>query len=296
MKEELILGGKYMQPEQLDQLILSGDCEMIYNQTSELFQNQIALSELQDVICSFSEGTQQCFLQAITPIGDSKEYTWIDDTGTKGIIALFDSENIITALQLLPLQPFPETDQQWTKNEFILPMRDEWFTFWGGNNELINYHYPYASQRYAFDFVIMEENRTYAGHPNDNEHYFAFGKEVVAPAAGTIVKIENNIIDNKPGEMNEENPSGNYIVIDHGHNEYSIIVHFKQHSLTVTEGDYVKQGEVVGLCGNSGHSSEAHIHFQVSDSPILDDGRSIRIRFKDGREPRRGDFVQQSPS
>ncbi|WP_350356211.1 M23 family metallopeptidase [Cohnella hashimotonis] len=50
-------------------------------------------------------------------------------------------------------------------------------------------------------------------------------------------------------------------------------------------GDAVKRGELLGLCGNSGNSSEAHLHFQVSDSPNLFQGKSIRIHWENGLNP-----------
>lgn len=67
--------------------------------------------------------------------------------------------------------------------------------------------------------------------------------------------------------MNESQPAGNYVILEHSNKEYSLLAHFKQHSIMVNEGDIVKQGQNIGLCGNSGNSSEPHIHFQVMDSP-----------------------------
>lgn len=48
---------------------------------------------------------------------------------------------------------------------------------------------------------------------------------------------------------------------------------------------------MIGLCGNSGHSSEPHIHFQVMNSPNLKKCKSISIRFSNGVQPVQGDFV-----
>lgn len=56
----------------------------------------------------------------------------------------------------------------------------------------------------------------------------------------------------------------------------------------------LNQGDLIGTCGNSGNSSEPHIHFQVMDSPDYLNCKSIRIRFNNGTEPIQGDFVTQS--
>src|SRR5699024_9153078 len=139
------------------------------------------------------------------------------------------------------------------------------FVFWGGANSLMNYHYEYENQRYAYDFVMMDDNSTYEGDATLNESYHAFGQDYIAPADGIVVKVENGIKDNEPvGEMNEENPLGNYVILDHGNDEYSYLAHFKYESIEINEGDEVKQGDVLGQVGNSGNSSEPHIHFHVA--------------------------------
>lgn len=174
-----------------------------------------------------------------------------------------------------------------------MPIKEEWFVFWGGTNEFINYHYIYESQRYAYDLVVMKDDKTYRNNNMRNENYYAFDKEVVAPANGKVVKVISNIIDNIPGEMNKSQPAGNYVILQHSNKEYSLLAHFKQNSILVNEGDGVKQGQIIGLCGNSGNSSEPHIHFQVMDLPDYMNCRSIRIRFNDGQEPIQGDKVIQ---
>lgn len=59
-------------------------------------------------------------------------------------------------------------------------------------------------------------------------------------------------------------------------------------------GDKVKAGQLLGLCGNSGNSSEAHIHFQVMDHQDFLQAKSLRIKFHGGSEPIQGDFVKPS--
>ncbi|MNC48479.1 Murein DD-endopeptidase MepM [compost metagenome] len=84
------------------------------------------------------------------------------------------------------------------------------------------------------------------------------------------------------------------VVIDHG-GEYSFLAHLKQGSVTVKKGDSVKTGDVIGKAGNSGNSSEPHLHYQVSDGADLFSSRSLNIRWKDNLQPLKGQTVALKP-
>jgi Peptidase family M23 len=282
--------------KQLNEVFLQGDFERIHEQMSESFRAKVSLQDLQTDGKQFNEGVTEYIFQLSEPVDANQTgYIWFDQTGTKRIIAVADKTNMITGLIIGPNPSFPETDKIYTKNTYIMPIQEEWFTFWGGTNESLNYHYPYESQRYAYDLVIMKDNQSFQGDAKANESYYAYGKPLIAPADGVVVGVEMNLEDNVPvGKMNPEKPYGNYVIIDHGKGEYSVIAHMKYQSAAVKIGDQVKQGDPIGLCGNSGNSSEAHIHFQVQDSPDLEAGKSIRIKFKDNIEPIRGQFVSPS--
>ncbi|WP_353047436.1 M23 family metallopeptidase [Exiguobacterium sp. S3] len=203
---------------------------------------------------------------------------------------VFDENNVIQRLLLKPFIQFPETDERHTKNTYTMPIKDKWFVFWGGTNEFLNYHYLYENQRYAYDLVCVHNGLTFKNTPQKNENFFAFNKEVVAPFQGRIVKVINDVIDNVPGDVNENEPLGNYLVIEHENNEYSLIAHFKRLSIDVKEGDTVETGQKLGLCGNSGNSTEPHIHFQVMDAKNILFSTSINIKFEND-SPIQGDYV-----
>ncbi|ODV56416.1 M23 family metallopeptidase [Lysinibacillus sp. UBA5990] len=283
-----------MKPKDLSDVLLSGNFEKVYKQISEYFQNEVSLKQFQELCEEFNKDITKFILQSELPYDNgAKQYVWTDDSGTKGIIAVFDVDYVIQALQLIPLAVHHETDEIFTKTNLHLPFRDEWFVFWGGTNKLVNYHYEFENQRYAYDFVIMNENRSYKSDPTLNESYFAFGKEYLAPADGVVVSMENNVEDNRPvGTFNEEQPLGNYVILDHGNEEFSYLVHFKHQSIVVKQGDKVKQGDLLGLVGNSGNSSEPHIHFHVADSPNPMNSKSIRINFNGKRDLIQGNFVK----
>ncbi|WP_378124316.1 M23 family metallopeptidase [Cohnella sp. GCM10012308] len=200
----------------------------------------------------------------------------------------------IVTLQVVQLESFPASDAVKTKHEYALPLKSEWFVFWGGENALTNYHYDYEMQRYAYDLIQVKDGCSYSGDQAKNESYHAFGQEIVAPRDGIVVQAVSDIADNEPvGTMNADQPIGNVVVLDHGAGEYSFLAHLKKVSVAVGVGDVVKKGELLGLCGNSGNSSEAHLHFQVSDSPDLFNGKSIRIHWEHGLNPQQGDTLNR---
>jgi len=142
-----------------------------------------------------------------------------------------------------------------TKTALKLPFRGEWKVFWGGRTVKENAHAVMVDQRFAYDIA-----RDHKGDGAKNEDYAAFGQPVLAPGAGKVVEVVDGINDNKPGEMNPKQPCGNHVFIDHGNGEFSHLCHFQKGSVAVKVGAQVKAGELVGKCGNSGNSSEPHIH------------------------------------
>jgi murein DD-endopeptidase MepM/ murein hydrolase activator NlpD len=192
-----------------------------------------------------------------------------------------------------PVKPAPQNHQ----TRLTLPLKDRWLVFWGGDTREVNYHHDTPNQRFALDLLGVDEHgRTRRGESNRNEDYFAFGREVVAPADGVIIEAIDGVRDNAPGSMNSYSAVGNAVVIRHRDDEFSVLAHFKQGSLRVKAGDPVKRGQVLGLCGNSGNSSEPHIHFHLQHSPWLQEGLGIKCRFdrvllvREGKLETRADY------
>ena len=79
--------------------------------------------------------------------------------------------------------------------------------------------------------------------------------------------------------MNPYSAFGNAVFIKHQSYEVSVLAHLKQGSIKVKVGDTVVEGEVIGLCGNSGNSSEPHLHYHLQNTPIIQDGTGIKCFF-----------------
>ncbi len=166
-----------------------------------------------------------------------------------------------------------------TKTELELPFNEEWWVFWGGRSVSQNYHAAYENQRFALDIVQRVNGNTHSGNGSQNEDYYCFGKRLNAPGSGKIVTVRDDVSDNIPGQLNGDFPEGNYIVIDHENGEYSMLAHFKEGSIVVSVGDVVTKGQELGRAGNSGNSSEPHLHYQLQTNANPMNGEGLPAQF-----------------
>jgi murein DD-endopeptidase MepM/ murein hydrolase activator NlpD len=128
--------------------------------------------------------------------------------------------------------------------------------------------------RYSYDFVVIDPRGSmHRGPGNANEEWYGFGTAVVAPGDGVVVAMAN---DRQDGTQEQRAPMefadvlkdftriyGNYVVIDHGTGEFSVLAHLKQGSVRVQVGDRVKQGAPIAAMGSSGDSMFPHLHYQL---------------------------------
>ena len=190
------------------------------------------------------------------------------------------------------------------KTRLSLPFRGEWWVFWGGPTERQNYHVIARDQRHAYDFLGWRSGGTHRGSGARNADYWAWGRPVVAPADGVVVAARDGVRDNRPQmELeNRRNPAGNHVVLDLGNGEFALLAHLQRGSLRVRTGQRVRAGDLLGLCGNSGNSSEPHLHLHVQDrAPLFGKARGLPLVFRgcvaDGRRivhgtPAQGQFLR----
>ncbi|MEU4625675.1 M23 family metallopeptidase [Actinoplanes sp. NPDC023801] len=132
----------------------------------------------------------------------------------------------------------------------------------------------FAAQRYAIDFVRTNGGvASYAGDQDRNESYFIFGDGVTAVADGRVLAVREGVPANTPQKLPPRtgpgNLTGNFVIQDLGGGAYALYAHMQSGSLRVRPGDRLTRGQTIGLVGNSGNSTEAHLHFHVVDSPNL---------------------------
>lgn len=166
-------------------------------------------------------------------------------------------------------------------------------------------HRQCHSQEFAFDAisVVADEaggfrSRT-AAKPKKLEDYPVYGRDVLAIGEGIVVEAANGF----PVEENADPSayseatftaslkrlvprigfknavSGNYVVVDHGNGEYSFYAHLGE--LKKKAGDRVSRGEILGTVGNTGHSTEPHLHFHLMDGPDLLTANGLPVMFGD---------------
>lgn len=183
------------------------------------------------------------------------------------------------------LKPFKENNRpklERNTTEMILPFKEEWTVIWGGDTKELNYHVESEAQKNAFDIVITNKNgKSFKTDGKTNEDYYAFGKELIAPCNAEVVLSVDGIKDNIPGELNPIYIPGNTVVLKTKNNEFLFFAHFKQNSIVVKQGQKVKQGELLGLCGNSGNSSEAHLHFHIQNIEDMNKATGAKSYFSE---------------
>ena len=142
----------------------------------------------------------------------------------------------------------------------------------------------YFPERFAIDFVQLgADGKTYAGDPKDNSSYHAYGADILAVADGTIVDAKGGIQDNVPGStagpISMATIGGDYVIEDIGNGAYAFYAHLKPGSLKAYVGGSVKRGQVLASLGNTGNSTEPHLHFHVIDKPFPLTGTGIPYSF-----------------
>jgi len=173
---------------------------------------------------------------------------------------------------------------------YRLPFADEWYIVGGGITPQTSHSWDVVAQRYAYDFVIADAQlRRWRTDGRAAEDYLCYGIPVLAPADGVVVAVRDGVRD-APGAgtgwLDVLTPyfPGNTVVIQHAEAEYSFLAHLIPGSLTVAMGDRVTAGQPIGRCGNSGHSTEPHLHFHIQDRadfwtaaglPVAFDGVSV---------------------
>jgi murein DD-endopeptidase MepM/ murein hydrolase activator NlpD len=157
------------------------------------------------------------------------------------------------------------------------------------------------SQAFAYDIAPLGSRYELLadGDGTENAHFAGWERDVRAPAAGIVARVQEGLPDNpSPGHLPDldSGPNGsqavlgNGLVIDHGNAEFSLLGHMRQGSLLVRQGQRIEAGQNLGRVGNSGHSSGPHLHYHLMDGPelFLSDGLPARFVGLESEVPRRG--------
>lgn len=173
--------------------------------------------------------------------------------------------------------------QDSTKIIYSLPVRGDWLVANGGETPETSHSYDIINQRYALDFVLRQDILLYSDYTYlKPANFLSYGSSIFAPADGTVFLVQNSIPDSEIiGEIDRYTYDfrGNFVVIKHSSNEYSFLLHFIPGSISVAPGNQVKRGQFIGRCGNSGHSTQPHLHFHIQNTPIFHYGKGLKVNF-----------------
>jgi len=274
----------------------------IYKVIADKFENEYNQSNYDSIFALFSiemqnalpiDKTEEFFKGLKSQAGqitqrefinfENQSYASYKTKFERGLFAVNISVDNNSKINGLFVKPFnannlPNIVRNQTK--LTLPFNDNWNVFWGGDTKDLNYHVDNEAQKNAFDFLILDKSgKSYKTDGKTNEDYYAYGKELLSPCDGEIVLVIDGVKENIPGELNYFDLGGNTIILKTANNEYLVFCHLKHQSIKVKEGQKVFQEQLLGLCGNTGHSSEAHLHFHIQNVEDINKATGVKCFF-----------------
>jgi murein DD-endopeptidase MepM/ murein hydrolase activator NlpD len=182
------------------------------------------------------------------------------------------------------------------------PVRGRWSALNSPADKVPSHGLHAYGQTYGIDFVHMPGGGAYKPElgwwpaTRAPAEYPGFDRPVVAPADGTVVRVHARERDHRsrsswPGlalwivegffrELTgPDRILGNHVVIEVAPGAYAVVAHLRRRSAKVRPGDRVRAGDEIAACGNSGSSTEPHVHFQLMDRPraLLAAGLPFRL-------------------
>ena len=163
----------------------------------------------------------------------------------------------------------------------VSPVSGSWFWNNGPGQPFWHVHAGGRDARYAYDINVVRavsgQVVSFQGDPRVNSSYFCWDQPIRAAMTGTVVKVFDDSPDNNGNEGNVNGNPNNEVIIQHPNNVFSIYAHLRQGTATVTKGQTVYAGSVIGLVGNAGNASEPHLHFHMVKIDAT--GRLIGVPF-----------------
>lgn len=142
----------------------------------------------------------------------------------------------------------------------------------------------HSVETFAIDFIRVRGGQSFSGGGTRNSDYYAYGATVSSASTGTVVSVLDGLPDATPGAFPTDLKSdaeygGNQVVVRLRAGVYALYGHLQPGSLRVRVGDRVRVGQPLGLLGNSGNSTGAHLHFQLMSGPDVFDAESLPYAF-----------------
>ncbi|WP_067439841.1 M23 family metallopeptidase [Nocardioides jensenii] len=219
-----------------------------------------------------------------------------------GPVRLGATAVVVLALALVFL--FPGGDLDGDPIVVASPVRGRWMAMNSPATKVPSHGIRSYGQAFAIDLV--HEPHDGPARPqfgtgpgmSSPRGYPAFGQPVRAMIGGTVVRVRDRQRDHLTrtrwwavafmmleGVFRELRGSsgvvGNHVVIDRGDGVYALVAHLRRGSAGVRVGDRVAVGDPIGACGNSGNTSEPHVHAQLMDRARASVARGVPMAFAD---------------
>ena len=152
------------------------------------------------------------------------------------------------------------------------PLRDStWYVTHGGSVKAVNHHHDVPAQTYAIDISALNRFGIRANGllPARLQDYAIYGANVYSPCEGEVLMTESGRPDMAPPDMDRDHIAGNYVVLDCD-NATVLLGHLLPGSVKVTPGQVVSAGTAIAKVGNSGRSSEPHLHIHAVRGKVTD--------------------------
>ena len=192
-----------------------------------------------------------------------------------------------------------------TENPIVVspPLRGDWIAGDSVNNSkhaahrravLVDNGQAWLAQRYAIDWVqyrtVDGVRTTWHGPEDKNESYFCYDRPIYSVAAGKVVDMADGLPENVPHSgkyaisIDFNNAAGNHVVVEIAPSRYVLYAHMRPGTVQVKVGAVVKVGDILGHVGNSGSSTEPHLHMHIDDHPSFLAGDGVPFEFTQGDE------------
>jgi Peptidase family M23 len=195
-----------------------------------------------------------------------------------------------------------------------LPFHGRWLAMNSPARRVPSHGTHFLGQSFAIDFVAVDQRRRTAAVRDWRtilavepvERFYALGRPILAPTSGRVVAVHDgepdppahrSLVTVLPYLLTQGSRlrrglgavTGNHVILavqDDG--PYVAMAHLRAGSIRVRPGDPVTVGQELANCGNSGNSTQPHVHIQVMDSPDLLHARGLPLAFRDYRAWTRG--------
>lgn len=202
------------------------------------------------------------------------------------ILTLFSMMNLQGMWSIMMAQRLPDGVEP-IAMAWPLPEGHSWVVH-GGNDIAVNHHQAVPAQEQALDVLqISGWSRAQGLMPKELDAYAIFDQPLVSPCAGRVAHVENEHIDLTPPHMDPEHLAGNHVIL-HCQGYTVVLAHIKQGSVVVHMDQHVKVGQPLGRVGNTGNTSEPHLHIHAIQGEhtqpevVFGRGEAVPMTF-DGR-------------